>query len=299
METFRVSGADDGNFPRKAICWDLMRQMSEAKHSLPRRFDLSGCVHLKPYSIACICAIGCLAKQRRQQPQLELPTNSECRDHIVRIGLGQFFELEKSDQDIVRDTNVVARQVTHPASAADDAMDAWERSFGSMSAGVKPELANHLDEIIHNALGHSSSEIGAVMVGQAFPKTRCIDVSIVDLGVTIKGHLCSNNAYSAIASDADAIEKATQDGVTGTPPGKKNLLGNPNSGAGLHALRTYCESGGGELTLVSGSAYICYRRANSPQTVTLHQPFPGCLVNVRFFPDFSLPIEENQGIVLR
>ena len=91
-----------------------------------------------------------------------------------------------------------------------------------------------------------------------------------------------NPRYSGIHSDREAILKATEEGVTGTPAGALNRIGEPNSGVGLFELRSYCEAGGGELAIASGDAIVVLTSGPRPVDRLFAGGFPGCLVNVRF-----------------
>jgi hypothetical protein len=106
-----------------------------------------------------------------------------------------------------------------------------------------------------------------------------MEVAILDLGVTIRGHL--SRAYPDLADDALAIEKALQDGITGTMG--RNRFGEANSGAGLAALAQFLASTGGELAILSGSAIVSIDGSGRMGTEPLHgAPFRGTLVNIVF-----------------
>lgn len=146
-----------------------------------------------------------------------------------------------------------------------------------------------LDEIISNALTHAESPIDCIVAGQAFDGTGKIEVAVLDLGQTIRGHLTKNPKYKHIETSRDAILKAMEDGVTGTPDGQRNRRGGQNSGAGLPFVRDYCTAGGGALTVLSGEASWTFVQGSDPLFQEIwKQGFRGCLVNIRFFIDIEL-----------
>jgi anti-sigma regulatory factor (Ser/Thr protein kinase) len=279
MSVFRVSAADKGDFAGERLAWDVLKATAKHRVSVPPWIDLSQCVMLKPYSIACLIAMG--AKSGRRTP-LTLPTNPQCLEHVVRIGLPQWFEMPSPPSLESRATNVVARQLeSRPSSSfSDDVVQVLSGEL-RLSVGIASALATHLDEVVLNAVTHANSPIGCIVVGQAFPQNGCMEVAVVDLGQTIRGHLITNPEHAGISTDAEAIIQATTEGVTGTVG--TNRWGERNSGVGLYELRHYCESGGGEMTILSGDSFVTFQSEKEPKVHQFHGGFAGCLVNVRFF----------------
>ncbi len=166
-----------------------------------------------------------------------------------------------------------------------------------LPAGVFPRIAAHLDEIITNALTHAVSPIDCLVAGQAFDGTGKVEIAILDLGIGIRGHLTRHPKYASVKTDREAIDKATQEGVTGTLPGKLNMRNQPNSGAGLWELREYCHHGGGEMTILSGYDWLTYSNCQKAIHGRLRQEFRGCLVNIRFFTKEYLPARQVEPII--
>lgn len=295
---FRVSAkADTGDFAEgdnAGLAWDILRKAGD--HTLPSTVDLSQCPHLKPYSIACLCALGELAKRDGRTINAIPPTDAKCADHLVRIGLPSYLEGEWTHSD-VRSTNFSARTVGWPPGNEGDEIVELLVNHTELSAGLLPRIKDRVDEVIANAVTHAESPIDCIVAGQAFPATEKLEIAILDLGQTIKGHLTKNPEHRGVTSDEDAIFLAMKEGVTGTPPGSRNRRGGINSGAGLFDLRQYCESGGGELTILSGDRWVTCGPSHSPVTGKLYRRFRGCLVNVRFFLGFDLPHCETEPIL--
>lgn len=296
MNRVIINGSDRGDFSAGAIAWDVLRGVSTCDRGACDEIDLSHVHHLKPYSIACLAALGCASSRTTR---VIPPQDSECRDHLNRVGFFTFFSNPPSNDAPVRETNVRIEQRPDlsPGSFATDAVDAWHRTFWDIPSGVGPCLSTHLDEVIRNAVSHAESAIGCVVCGQAFPSRRMLEVAVVDLGQTIRGHLTKNPMHRHIETDFEAILEATKDAVTGTPRGQLNRLNEANSGAGLSCLRTYCEQGGGEMTILSGSSYVVFGQGLEPENTSQRQPFPGSLVNIRFFINFGLP-DQTKGTII-
>jgi hypothetical protein len=277
--TFIVSARDSGDFPNGRLAWDILRHAAGHNRQTPDHIDLRACVHLKPYSLACLAALGA---KSGGTTILSLPSDAACREHLIRLGIHRWFLTDPIEDVPDRPTNVPIQQLMNaPGTFADKAMALWEREIGGLPANMRQIFSSHLDEMIYNALGHSASSVGCFVVGQAFPKERFVDVSIVDLGITIRRSLVRNPLYAGVSDDRQAIELAIQEGVTGTPPGYNNLLGQPNSGSGLTELVRFCANGNGVLSIISGGSCVSFCQGLE-FAYPINVPFAGTLVNVRF-----------------
>ncbi|MBL8764748.1 MAG: hypothetical protein JNM07_10815 [Phycisphaerae bacterium] len=175
----------------------------------------------------------------------------------------------------------MARQVLERPETLSDEIIRTLVGEMDLASNIAHVLANHLDEVLLNALTHADSPIGAMAVGQAFPRERALEIAILDLGQTIRAHLCGNPKNASVATDSEAIIRATEEGISGTVG--TNRWGDPNSGVGLFELRRYCEGGGGELSILSGSNWVCFSAGKPPQADLFRGFFAGSLVNIRFF----------------
>lgn len=284
--TLKVSEFPDaGDFVNKRLAWDILHATANHNHAVPDTIDLSDATHLKPYSLASLFALNLRASS---SIKLIPPNDSICREHLERLG---FYSTDDAPP-VARDTNVPIRQLTDgPGSFSSDAMDVWEKEVGSLPAGLKPQLADRLDEVIINALQHAESPMGSVVVGQAFPITNKVEVAVLDLGQTILGHLSQHPDFRHLKSDRDAILEATKDGVTGA-------IGTNNSGVGLYNLKDFCENGFGELSIISGSSIVVFKQGENPVFHVFRGPrFHGTLVNIVFFTDGPLTLEQPTEIV--
>ncbi len=280
MKEIRIWGADAGDFAAGSLIWSALNELRPAMAMAPSRVDLRDLQLVRPYALAAIAAIGCLADRRAV---LLLPQTHECRDYIVRSGLLDFFQTEEQVQLSPSPRIVPVRQIERPSSSfADELASAWELEFGGLPLGLRGRLADHVDEVVRNALSHAESPIGCIVAGTVYRMKRTIELSVLDLGQTIRGHITKNPPHAHISTDHMAIVRATGEGITGTPPGQLNRLGEPNSGVGLFELRTYCEGGGGDLAIVSGDSITVFQGVSDPIDRPFAGGLPGTLVNARF-----------------
>lgn len=287
-----VGGFADGD--GAALCWDVLHRT--AAHAIPEVIDLTGCVHFKPYALACLCGLGELGRRSGRPVQVIRPTDAKLNGHLARIGFPAFFATDWEQQE-ARDTNLCVTLVQWPPASQGERVIEVLAPRCDLPPGVFPQMVAGIDEVILNALTHADSPIDCIVAGQAFPGTDKVEVAVLDLGQTIRGHLAQNPAYADLPSDLAAIQLAVQDGVTGTPPGQRNWRGDPNSGAGLANLKDYCEVGGGELTVLSGSHWMTYRPDQGPVTGRIRTRFHGCLVNIRYFTGSALQNKAVEAIL--
>src|SRR3954466_13301126 len=120
---FNVSQCDAGDFCRRAVAWDVLNTTAQHQTSLPDGINMQHCLHLKPYSIACLASLG--AKSPQQLP-LIWPMDSNCRDHIARLGLHRWFQVGGAPNVALRDTNVPIEQLMmRPTDFASRAINLW------------------------------------------------------------------------------------------------------------------------------------------------------------------------------
>lgn len=298
MSTFFVDGRPDGggfaDGNSGALKYDIIKRAGSRQ--VPDCIDLTECPHLKPYSVACLCSLAAVARLGGRKVGLKLPKEPAAAEHLCRLGVPDWFECGPLPEVVRRESNLPVEQVRWPpANAADRIMEMLVPS-AQLPPGVGPRMKESLDEVLRNALTHAESDIDCVVVGQSFPTTGKVELAVLDLGQSIHGHLTKNPKYAGIRGDAEAIIRATEDAVTGTV-GFLNRRGEPNSGAGLYELRKYCESGGGELTILSGDSWVTFGNDRPVIGRLYHQRFLGCLVNVRFYTGAILRTEESEAIL--
>lgn len=293
---FSLPDRTNSDFSGGNIYWSLLRSVATWVHE-SRRIDIldfTSVLHLKPYAVAL--AVSVAKHLGTTSLQVRPPTNADARDHLIRLGVPAALGADWGDAAL-RPSNVPLKIVSdRPApDFSYRAAELLAAEFpGGLSAGVTARIADSIDEVVLNALAHSESPIGCVVVGQAFPQNHCIEVAIVDHGITIRRHL--SRRFPMLITDDAAILEAVKEGVTGTPPGSVNRLGDPNSGVGLSELRDFVAATGGELSILSGARLVCFASQIGTQDLRGHA-FPGTLVNVRFNTAAGATLPRPSGVV--
>jgi hypothetical protein len=251
--------------------------------------DLSKARHLKPYQVAIVAAIVRLNQRLRHDACYQEPQDDDVLAHLERLRLPDIIAGDNASPAPVRPTNLPI-QIVEGRQADSFGWDAAQmlcQELGrDLPGGLLNSIAASIDEMVLNAATHSDSEIGCVVVGQAFPKTSAFEVVILDLGVTIRGHL--SKKYPALVDDASAIAEALLDGVTGTIG--LNRFNEPNGGAGLAALLRFLAATGGTVAILSGSAIVCIDETGRQRTHVLHgPPFRGTMLSISFATNPGFP----------
>ncbi len=139
-----------------------------------------------------------------------------------------------------------------------------------MSEGLRKKFFEGIDELFNNASIHSRSRGRVFACGQAYPKKRVLDFSIVDLGVGFRRNV--EDYLDEPTTGAEAIQWAME---------KENTTrsGDIPGGLGLKILKSFVELNEGRLTVFSDSGYWNLS-ANGIRMEDLSTRFPGTFVNL-------------------
>jgi hypothetical protein len=273
----------NSHFSTGGIAWDMLKSAAILRQNggAVDLIDLSDVRHMRPYGVAIVAAMAELSSLHGNPVTYLSPRDDQIRDHLARLGLPAIVGQHDPAMVAPRTTNLPIRiQKTRSDTTGSEIAEMLVRELGyDLPGGLEYQIAENIDEMVLNALTHAESEVGCVIVGQAFPQTSVLEVAILDLGITIPTHL--GRAVPGLPDDATAIVKAIEDGVTGTKD--RNRFGEPNSGAGLYNLTAHLEATGGEMAILSGSAVVWMNSLGKWGRHELHGPrFEGTLVNIVF-----------------
>jgi anti-sigma regulatory factor (Ser/Thr protein kinase) len=146
------------------------------------------------------------------------------------------------------------------------------RQAGTRDAETIQAISTVLSEIFGNCYFHSESatDIRGLACAQTWPAIRLAQIAVADIGIGIRASLAANPAYADRLASGNALELATELGVTSKPHGA-------HAGYGLAVARQLMEMHDGRLLVVSGNEAFGasnrgYRRKN------LDAAMPGTLV---------------------
>ena len=147
-----------------------------------------------------------------------------------------------------------------------DALEAnlQDRALGA--ANIRPELVEMVSELTNNAAEHGLSENGAHAHVRYLPHRRghAFDAVVSDTGPGIRATLSANTGIPQPDTDAEAIEMAIRELVSGTD--------NPTRGIGLWQIFTAMRKPGRKLIIQSGSGLLILYGDGEPELrVTEHR----------------------------
>lgn len=273
----------NSHFSTAGIAWEMLKSAASLRKNggAVDLIDLSDVRHMRPYGVAIVAAMAELSNLRGNPVTYLEPRDGQIRDHLTRLGLPAIVGQHDRTSVAPRPTNLPIRiEKTRSDSTGSEVVEMLVRELGyDLVGGLESDIAANIDEIVLNTHTHADSEVGCVIVGQAFPQNSVLEVAILDLGITIPTHL--GRVLPGLPDDATAIEKAIEDGITGTKD--RNRFGEPNSGAGLNNLAEHLAARGGEMAILSGSGIVWMDTLGKWGRDVLYGPrFEGTLVNIVF-----------------
>lgn len=131
---------------------------------------------------------------------------------------------------------------------------------------------NAISEVLSNVFDHSDSPIGAVTIGQVYPKKRMFQICVCDVGVGIVKKVQSWGFRSTCP--IEAIHWSLVFGHT-------TSRGGTSRGFGLPTLRQFLKANDGELRIQANCGAFC-EKAGIAEGRVMPVGFPGTLVDLRF-----------------
>lgn len=145
--------------------------------------------------------------------------------------------------------------------------------FPKHSRLLGKKINESIFELFENARTHGHCK-SIFTCGQYYPgKTpKCLDMTIVDMGKTIKSNV--NKYLNQELSGSEAIEWAMKYGNT-------TKTGDVSGGLGLDIIFEFIKMNNGKIQIVSSDGYWEFRKGDI-ETKLFDRPFPGTIVNIEF-----------------
>ncbi len=145
-----------------------------------------------------------------------------------------------------------------------------KKSMPKMSSGLNKRIKENIFEIFNNAIIHSGCEY-IYTCGQYFHKRERIDLSIVDIGKTIRYNV--KEFLNKNISGIDAIQWATEESNT-------TRIGEIPGGLGLKLLREFLKMNKGKLQIISDNGFWEENDEGIIEKRETNTCFPGTIVNI-------------------
>lgn len=146
-----------------------------------------------------------------------------------------------------------------------------KEGFPKLSRLLSKKINESIFELYENARTHGECK-NIHTCGQYFPSKKLLDITIVDMGQTIKHNV--NNYKKTDWKGSDCIEWATKDKNT-------TKTGNISGGLGLAIIFDFIKLNGGKIQIISSDGYWELRRGKIHKQ-ELNFSFPGTIANLEF-----------------
>jgi len=123
-------------------------------------------------------------------------------------------------------------------------------------------------ETIENSFEHGQTDYCYICAYSA-PKNKIVRLCILDTGIGIPESIRSSEMYSTLLTDIEAVELASEYGVS-----SKNV----NRGIGLYIMRDVAEKNDGSLSILSGNAIIDI--SSTIKRINFNVGFPGTVIKL-------------------
>jgi anti-sigma regulatory factor (Ser/Thr protein kinase) len=230
--------------------------------------DLEGLARIGPTCLALLTAV-CCSQPVAAPIQVVPPSDWDVRNYLERM---DFFETIPCDvpRRPVRRRSTRGFRECQQFSSLDDCTACAPLLVGAIAESCAMDKESRqgleicLEELAENVVFHAGGLVSGFAVAQTFRARDRIEVGIVDLGRGIRSSLVENAVHDHLVTDADAIEAATQLGVTATPE--------RNSGQGLFFTARILQRNGGEMMIRSGTGRVYDGSRSSSEDLSLALP---------------------------
>lgn len=240
-------------------------------------FDSSNVSFIYPIGIITLAGLGMyLAKYRQKNIQIKLPKDVEVKNYLIET---KFMELAgikdiKLEESIAHNGSLMLplKQLFRTDGYSCDKLLSLINKGVEMSPSVRSNLFESIMEMQANVMEHSETKDGYFMIGQSYPETKRVRVSILDLGIGIKTHLMRSGLKFEQNNDSFIIVKAFEEGISGT--------GDTGRGIGLSVLKEFIDKCEGSLVVISNKGFFIRAGKKIVIQRDLSFDFPGTLIDI-------------------
>lgn len=256
-------------YPKKqsvAFSNALFRLYDQAKRAQTPKitFDLSRTESLTPFGIIMLTATIRESFRNGKECLYQKPIDRDLQRFFRKVGFHKHFGIKDEmfeEKDILHSGNVQLKRATGLDTMLIETLTEILDYHLSISRGVKESLRLSLIEAITNVIDHSEIDDYYICC-QHYPERRQIRLCIADSGIGIRNSLSKSAEYTNLRNDHNAIERATEEGVTSRPG---------RAGLGLNHIKQFLTVNKGQLCIISGHGKVFWK---FDQGKTLRQCMP-------------------------
>jgi hypothetical protein len=229
------------------------------------QFDLRGVRLITAAALTQLAAAAFALHNQGMTPAILIDDDS-VRTYLVRVGfadlVGQVASIEppfpvSGSYDFLHGTNPMLIELTRVHTGL-ELSDLLDRTVQTLRFRLKYrkydafDVATAISEIAQNSFDHNNASYGLIaMQVYGKGKKRFLEIGVADYGDGILSTLKRNPKYGGVRSDLDAIQKASELGVSEHD--------DPTRGTGLYHLLEIAFKHGGSVQIRSGSGKVRFR----------------------------------------
>lgn len=264
--------------PRRVIeSWSqalLSRLKKIQDKTEPVTLDATHVDWLSPFGTVVLADFALKRLQKGNVTQIRMPNHKETSEYIETSGLLNITQASNI-ADAIRTRSVQLRLLHEMDGSVPDHLSEFVcQQASNVGEDERYLLRTWITELLTNANDHAKSTNGFWVCGQYYPQRKDIRICVADSGIGIRKSLVDAGRLPPTITDADAIIKALEGGMT-SRAGK-------TGGLGLKHISAYVKSSGGSMTIISGKGRGYLERKKKTRVNHEHEEWQGTIVNVRF-----------------
>ena len=220
--------------------------------------DFSRSTFAAPWVAAMFGAYGCwLRASQGRDVRLWLDENSQVGNFLVRARLPHLLGDERNEVGTTDTNRIFPLTQIHKSKEIQPCVNELMKLLAIEDTEIADAIRYSLVELLRNVVQHAYSDIGAVVIGNYYPKAGQVDIVVADFGRGIR--MALQERYREIKDDYKAVKFALQPHVSGTfAHGAYESMAS-NAGLGLFFIREIAARSGGGFFLGSGSMLAAIR----------------------------------------
>ena len=220
--------------------------------------DFSRSTFAAPWVAAMFGAYACwLRSSQGREVKLWLDEDSQVGYFLKRARLPHLLGEETEDVGVSTADRIFPLTQIHKSKEIQPCVNELMRLLAIEDTEIADAIRYSLVELLRNVVQHAYSDIGAVVLGNYYPKVGQVDIVVADFGRGIRVAL--QERYHEIKDDYKAVKFALQPHISGTfAHGAYESMAS-NAGLGLFFIREIAARSGGGFFLGSGSMLAAIR----------------------------------------
>lgn len=227
-------------------------------------FDLSNTVSLSPFGVLMVSVTILECLRLNKICRYTKPENKNLQKILRESGFNNLFRL--GEQTIPKDLITAGRIQLKKLNGIDPLfLETFIQILDyhlTISKGLRWSLKMSMSEATQNVVQHSG-DTGYYVCARLYPREHQLRICIADMGQGILNSLKTASIHKHLTDHYEAIEYATQKGVTSKPR---------HAGLGLHHIKGFLAANCGQLCIISGAGKVFWQFDRGETTKPVNKP---------------------------